>query len=132
MLGALTACDDDHDALAGPDDQGTLFFTRNAVPNAYMDALCEGRVVKDSAGCLRLSPPEAATLIWPVGWELMTRTDGTQDVVNTRGEPVGRVGGSLRLGGGFVPTLHDGTPLSDPVRKAALTTCPGMYWLVAG
>jgi hypothetical protein len=108
------------------DETGLLFLTQNVVPDAFMDALFEGRVVADRAGCLRLESPDAHTVVWPKGFGL----GGDLRVRSDRGAEVGRIGGSFRLGGGEVPSLHDGVPLSEADRVRAESRCPGRFWIV--
>lgn len=106
------------------------FFAQDEVPEVVPDALFEGRVLLDDAGCLRLDGPDAHTVIWPKGYSL-TVTDGALAVRDGGGEPVGRIGGTFRLGGGEVPFLHDGIPMAKADREAAEAACPGRFWIVA-
>lgn len=107
----------------------TLFFTQTVVPDAVMDALFQGRVSRDVAGCLRLDLDDRHTVIWPKGFSL-DRRPGHLVVLDAGGDAVGRIGGHFRLGGGEVPFLHAGIPLSDADRERAEARCPGRYWIV--
>jgi hypothetical protein len=111
-----------------------FFITQNVAPNAVMDALFQGRVVADAAGCLRLDSPDRVTVIWPRGFTLEPRAGGSPagglQVHDARGRSVGRIGGEFRLGGGEVPWLPDGIPLAADVRQHAVRRCPGIFWIV--
>lgn len=133
-LVALAACSNapaaDPVSLArGPGGEGTVFLAQTEAPEAIMDALFEGRVVRDPAGCLRLDGPDPATVVWPKDFSLEER-GGELLVVAEDGGVAGRVGGPFRLGGGEVPFLHDGIPVSDEDRRLAAERCPGRYWIV--
>lgn len=106
------------------------FFTQDEVPEVVPDALFEGRVLLDDAGCLRLDGPDAHTVIWPKGYSLAV-AEGALAVRDGGGETVGRIGGAFRLGGGEVPFLHDGIPMAKVDREAAEAACPGRFWIVA-
>lgn len=108
--------------LSGGDD--VIFLVQRVEPTVVMEALFEGRVVPDSAGCLRLAGPDPATVVWPYG----ARLDGLT-VRDAAGRTIGRIGGPFRLGGGEVPALHTGIPLSAAEREAA-RRCPGRFWIV--
>jgi hypothetical protein len=77
-------------------------------------------------GCLRLDTPDTHTVIWPKGFDL----GADLRVRDDRGAVVGRIGGAFRLGGGEVPSLHDGIPLSEADRVRAGSRCPGRFWIV--
>ncbi|HZD05483.1 MAG TPA: hypothetical protein VE173_11205 [Longimicrobiales bacterium] len=111
------------------DTPGPLFFALSQRPNAVMEALFQGRVSLDDAGCLRFDSSEPATVIWPFRSSLED-SDGVLRVLDEAGDEIGRIGGEFRLGGGFVQTLHDGIPLSDSDQALATDRCPGVYWIV--
>ena len=96
-----------------------------------MDALFQGRVVTDAAGCIRLDspPPDAGTVVWPFGFTL-AREGRVLSVRDAAGREVGRIGGSFRFGGGHVPFLHEGTGFSAAERARAEARCPGTFWIV--
>lgn len=134
-LAALAACSSTD--LQGPGDtpslvdgEDVLFLTQSASPQAVMDALFEGRVARDDAGCLRLDLPGEHTVIWPNGFTLAEAADGSLRVLDADGREVGRVGGRFRLGGGEVATLHEGIPMTEEDRREARERCPGRYWIV--
>jgi hypothetical protein len=106
-----------------------LFITQNVIPNAVMDALFQGRIVADEAGCLRLQPGDRVTVVWPRGFTL-ERVSGTFLVRDADGRAVGRIGDTFRLGGGEVPYLHQGIGLSAADRQLATSRCPGLFWIV--
>lgn len=108
--------------VSGGDD--VVFLVQRVQPTAVMEALFEGRVAPDSAGCLRLAGPDPATVVWPYG----ARLDGTT-VRDAAGRTIGRLGGPFRLGGGEVSELHTGMALSAAERAAA-ARCPGRFWIV--
>lgn len=110
---------------------GVTFLVMTMTPEASMDALFEGRVVADEAGCLRLDGPDPATVVWPQGTAIEEEDDGTIRIVSGDGEVVGHVGGAFALGGGEVPSLHDGLGFTQADRDLAETHCPGRYWIVA-
>ena len=108
----------------GPDGQ-TITFLRQAPAVAGMDALLEGTLVLDDNGCLRvqhenLPLDEAPVVIWHYDFTLSV-TDDEILVQNGTGEPVGRVGEWMRLGGGESRTIV------EPELPAA---CPGPYWIL--
>jgi hypothetical protein len=102
-----------------------LFLVQHETPLAVMDALHTGRVAADGSGCLRIDGATPTTVVWPKGFALDGRT-----VRDERGRSIGRLGGGFRLGGGEVPLLHDGIPLSTEARAAAEERCPGRFWIV--
>lgn len=117
------------DSLAFQERTGIVFITQNVVPDAVMEALFEGRVVADAAGCLRLDSPDPATVVWPKGFT-MTANGSTMVVRDAEGSEVGQIGGSFSLGGGEVQSLHGGIGVSAADRERAETHCPGRYWIV--
>lgn len=112
-------------------DAGEVLFLTETVPAAlHMQALYKGNVIADAAGCLRLAGTgEQHTVVWPFGFELRRRK-GVATVVDPNGRVIGEIGGAFTLGGGEIPTLHDGIPLSDAQRAQARERCPGRYWIV--
>lgn len=123
---ALVACS----APTDPDEAGpVLFLTQNAVPDATMDALFEGRVSLDGAGCLRLDLDGEHTVVWPTGYTLES-TDRGLAVRDGEGRVVGHVAGSFRLSGGEVQALHDGIGMDRGEKAEAEIRCPGRYWIV--
>lgn len=106
-------------------EEELFFFTQSATPDVVMDALFTGRVVRGEEGCLRLDSPTGPTVIWPAGYSLDGRT-----VRDAFGD-VGSIGGTFRLGGGEVPSLHDGIRVTANTRQRAEAQCPGKYWIAA-
>lgn len=103
-----------------------LFLTAAQPATVSMQALFEGRVVVDQAGCIRLDSPDPATVIWPHGFRLAVR-DGQLLVRDSAGREIGSIGGAFRFGGGEVPELS----ASIVADHAAVTArCPGRYWIV--
>ena len=121
----LGACE-----FIGLDDNndGALFITQSAPQAAVMQALYVGAVTREG-DCYRLAgDPAGHTVVWPHGFRL---AGPKKDMVMTdAGKVIGQIGGEFRLGGGEVETLWEGGPVANPARQAALTTCPGRYWLV--
>lgn len=114
----------------GVDDGEVLFLTETVPATMHMQALYEGNVIADAAGCLRLTGMGLQhTVVWPFGFELRRRM-GVATVVDPAGRVIGEIGGAFALGGGEIPTLHDGIPLSDAQRALARDRCPGRYWIV--
>lgn len=132
---AVSACaiSDGTDPLATGlgGSEGPLFLVQSEPATAVMDALFEGSIREDDAGCLRTQATGAigATVVWPYGFTLRTLGDDPY-VMNADGRVVGRIGGVFLLGGGYVPSLHEGIPLADAARAAATERCPGSYWIV--
>jgi len=106
-----------------------IFLALSEPPNAHMDALFNGTVTIDAAGCIRLQNAERSTVVWPYGFTL----DDSDDQLRVRdasGRVLGRVGGTFRFGGGHVPELHEGIDLTQAQRERARTSCPGDFWIV--
>lgn len=106
-----------------------VFMTQNVVPAATMDALFQGRVVADRAGCLRLDSPDPPTVVWPHGYRVRVGPDGVR-ILDRDGHTVGSVGKRFSLGGGEVPALADGMGFTEADRELAESRCPGRYWIV--
>lgn len=105
-----------------------LFLTAAQPATESMQALFEGRVVIDAAGCIRLDSPDPATVIWPHGFSLVARA-GQVHVRDSTGREIGSIGGAFRFGGGEVQELS-GSIMNAQARSAALARCPGRYWIV--
>jgi hypothetical protein len=137
MLAVLAGCANGTSEVAEPpgavllDGTGheVVFLTLDRVPGAHMEALFDGPLVLDAQGCLRGGDEEAATFIWPYGFDAVPGTSGLE-IRDRDGGLVGRPGESVRLGGGIVATLHGGIPMDPGVRETARTRCPGRYWIV--
>ncbi|HEU0300799.1 MAG TPA: hypothetical protein VFR37_15160 [Longimicrobium sp.] len=130
-LAAAAACAASADGgPTGEDPSGTLFFSQTEVPNAYMQALFDGRIYRDAAGCLRLelqgNPHDTA--VWPYGFTLDDR-GGELHVLDAGGRSIGRVGGHFRFGGGEQDSVK-WLRVSERQRELARTRCPGKYWVV--
>src|SRR5688572_6031590 len=107
-----------------------IFLARSQAATAEMEALFTGRVAVDDVGCLRLDTDDRHTVVWPSGFTLRVEDDGTAYVISADGRRVGGIGGYFELGGGEVPALHEDVSLSPADRAAALSACPGRYWIV--
>lgn len=116
------------DPLLFQERTGVVFVTQNVVPAAVMEALFEGPVVADPAGCLRLDSPDNATVVWPKGFTI-TENGSRMVVHDATGRAIGTIGESFRLGGGEVQSL-DGSSVSAADRERATAHCPGRYWIV--
>ncbi len=114
----------------GP-DAALLFLVQRAPPAAAMDALYQGRVEVDQAGCFRLSDePDRHTVVWPFGFGL-ARDDVSLVILDDHGREAARVGHLLRLGGGEAADLAAIDVLAPDMLSAALTRCPGRFWIAA-
>ena len=109
--------------------EGLVFISMRVVPNAHMEALYEGRVVADAAGCLRLDSPDPATVVWPKGYALADGSEWTS-ILDADGTVVGVVGGEFSLSGGEVPSLPVEMGFTQADRDLAESRCPGKYWIV--
>lgn len=116
------------DPLDFQEQTGIVFIRQNETPTAVMEALFEGRVIADAAGCLRFDSPDPATVVWPKDFT-MVRSGSEMLVRDPVGREIGRVGGTFRLGGGEVSSLQ-GAAMSAADRQRADTRCPGRYWIV--
>lgn len=122
------ACDPPSGPEAGSrlgDDGEVIFFVQGAPATVVMDALFDGVVSRDAAGCLRLAGPDPATVVWPFGFRLVLGR-----VSDGEGRGIGRLGERFRFGGGEVRFLPDGLGLSDSERRLVEAWCPGRYWIV--
>jgi hypothetical protein len=123
----LVSCSAD---TVNPKDSGEILFLTSSEPaTAHMQALWDGRVSADAAGCLRLDGPDRHTVVWPHGFQLREQ-GSTIAVTDAGGRLVGTIGGSFRFGGGEMPTLHEGIALSAVDRQAVIRRCPGRFWIV--
>jgi hypothetical protein len=127
------ACDSregrDAELLASDANNDVIFLAQNVAAAAVMEALFEGRVINDPAGCLRLDSVDDATVVWPKGFSLVQQ-GGEYRIRDAGLRDVGRIGGVFRFGGGEVPYLHDGIALSVADRELGQTRCPGKFWIV--
>jgi hypothetical protein len=131
LLPLVAACGGDSGPepnLTGSENpEATVFLTESELPAGYMDALFQGRVVRDEQGCLRLESAQPATVIWPVGSTLESR-DGALYVKDGAGRELAKIGAVASFGGGYVPSAEYAS-LSARDRSLAQTRCPGQYWL---
>ncbi|HEX5726145.1 MAG TPA: hypothetical protein VFX98_11805 [Longimicrobiaceae bacterium] len=129
---AAAACtpgaDDGPSFTTNDDPSSVIFLAQDADPNAWMDALFRGQIVRDEQGCLRLET--GATAVWPAGYTLEARDDGLY-VRDTQGGVVGRVGDQFHLGGGWVDSLEWVEHLSAEKRALAEARCPGQFFVAA-
>lgn len=124
----LAACSTELFSTSSADD--VLFLVHKPVEHrSVMEALYQGTVVEID-GCLRFGDePAGHTVVWPPGFSL-NRKAGRLVVRDENGQSVGVIDGSFIFGGGEVPTLWEGGPLTEADRAAALSQCPGRYWIV--
>lgn len=111
---------------------GYLMLTQNATASVYPEALFQGELAADEAGCLKLQPSEGGqkvTALWPEGYELRDASTSPR-IVNAAGESVGTLGESFEFGGGEVHELPEALGFTDADRELAGERCPGLYWLV--
>lgn len=116
---------DNIEALAGP---GVVFITMRTTPAESMEALFEGRVLMDAAGCLRIDTADGATVVWPkdYGFEIAA---GVIRILDEQGDVIGHVGGTFELGGGEVPFLTEAAGFTGADQDLADSRCPGKYWI---
>lgn len=129
--GALAACETDATGLPARVDE-YVFLTQPHDLEVYPDALFEGVITVDAAGCIRLTGPEPdnSTVVWPAGSTL----DGSGHAPTVRdrqGNVIGVIGGSFTLGGGHTSNLGAITGLTEVEMDAVRGRCPGVFWLVA-
>jgi hypothetical protein len=134
VLAAATGCSRSPDAadpsnLLGSGSGGALLLTRNTTTGGSMEALFEGEVVRDAAGCLRLAGTDGATVVWPARFSLSGK-DGDLVVKDAEGQIAGRIGESFRLSGGSVPLVEAGIDVGPIDGAAAEERCPGRFWIV--
>ncbi len=133
IVAAIASCsptgDADPLALRNQEPSEVVFLFQNATPDAVMQALFQGRVITDDRGCLRLESTDRHTVVWPKGFTL-EGVGAELRVLDGTGTEVGQIGGSFSLGGGEVPFLHEGVPVSPADRQRAHESCPGRYWIV--
>ncbi len=94
-----------------------------------------GKLVVDGAVCLRLrlGSGESTAPLWMRGWGLEDG-DGGPRVLDAGGRTVGRLGGRVKLSGGYitdrmveVDAMVDGRTVRELLER-----CPGDYVLVSG
>jgi len=104
-------------------------MTQNVVPFEAMEALYEGSVVLDEAGCLRLGDAEGSTVIWPWGFTAQVAAEEVT-IRDREGAVAGLIGEAFSLGGGVVPELLDSLGFTQEDRDLAAAACAGDYWIV--
>ncbi len=124
----LGACSSSSPVLVGPEEP-VLFLAQKSQPNAVMEALFQGPVNLDQAGCFRMGDAAGPTVIWPFGSRLVREKTGLV-VVDRTGDELVRIGSNARIGGGNIPDLGALDVLTEPFLEAALRRCPGSYWIV--
>ena len=130
-LAACSASGGGGPSLTGNENpDATVFLAQNIRPDAVMEALYVGRVVRDEQGCLRTESEGGALVIWPYGSSLQAR-DGGLYVRIEEGRSIGRIGGSFRMGGGYVPAAAF-EHLSPSDRALAESRCPSTHYWVVG
>lgn len=129
---ALAACSRGEDrgpSLAGGEKpDATVFLVQSEPQDAVMEALYEGKIVRDAQGCLRIEGADPATVVWPYGFTLVGSGADLQ-VKDAAGRVLGRIGDSFKFGGGHVPSGNYAF-LPEPDRAAAAARCPGDVWIV--
>lgn len=85
-----------------PTDEG-VFFPTGAREDGYRDWAAGGTLVEDE-GCvfLRQEDGSLVLVLWPHGWSIERRADGTLRILDDMGAPVVEVGDQVTLGGGPV------------------------------
>lgn len=114
-----------------PGSDDSLFLTQLVRPASSMDALFDGVVTVDAAGCFRLGLGDShVTMVWPYGYRLISTIEGST-VVDEAGREIGRIGSQFRLGGGIVSSIPEGLIGPARRRQAAMARCPGQFWIAA-
>lgn len=141
LCGAAVACDDPAGPGAGEVETavslqvahtgGLLVLSQQSEPGASMAALFEGRVVADTAGCLRLDYDAAPTVVWPRGVRART-VAGEVWITDAAGTSVARVGDEFSLGGGEVEELFAELGFDPADQALAEARCPGRFWVMGG
>ena len=116
-------------------DYGSLAFPRQpAGDGARMEALVEGKLMRVE-GCLRIgladTPDESFLVLWPASVSLLVAPDGRIEVLDSDGRVVGRVGETIRLGGGAMEDPASVGFWHAQISYMPIMGCPGPYW-VAG
>lgn len=132
---ALAACSGGDAAGPAPEDgdadtEATVFLTQDVPSSVTMEALYAGKVNRDADGCLRVESEGGALVIWPYGFRLVGGGN-VLHVKNARGKNIGRIGGSFRMSGGYVPS-GSFERLSGTDRQRAQTRCPSTHYWVVG
>ncbi len=128
LAAALAACSGNDEVNEPGASRDVIFLAQTVAPTVVMEALFDGRVVRDPQGCIRLDSNEPATVIWPFGFSVVNSRYGLV-VLDDKGRNIGRIGKSFRFGGGYVDSLHSSIALSAADRQRA-AACPGQFWIV--
>ena len=109
-----------------------LFLSRTEPTTTAPDALFEGQMTIDEAGCIRLETTGevGVTAVWPHGFTL-ERDGETLRVHDDTDAAVATVGALTRLGGGQVDQLGPDLGFTTNDQELANARCPGKYWFVA-
>lgn len=121
-----------HSVISDPPGDESVFFPRqNFLPNAYMEALLEGRLVMED-GCLRVDGTYAGVVpVWPMGFSL--RSEGVRLVIVGNDRQPGvrlHVGGDVRMGGGYLSAENVQRWVDPAVYEQLVVQCPGEYFIV--
>jgi hypothetical protein len=127
-LAACSGADGRGPGAAGGEKSMPVFLVQREPQGAVMEALYQGKVVRDAQGCLRIEGADPATVVWPYGFTLEERGADLQ-VKDAAGRVLGRIGGTFKFGGGHVPPGNYAF-LPEPDRATAATRCPGDVWIV--
>ena len=116
-------------------DWGSLAFPRQpAGDGGVMEALVEGSLMREE-GCLRIGmendPDGSFLVLWPATASLLVAPDGLIEVLDSEGRVVGRVGETIRLGGGAMEDPASVVFWDAQIDGMPIMVCPGPYW-VAG
>lgn len=82
---------------------------------------------------MRLGSGECTVPLWMRGWGLET-ADGGPRVLDAGGRTVDRVGGKVKLSGGYITErmVEDDAMVNRRTVRELLECCPGDYFLVSG
>ncbi len=120
-------------STSGTVPSAEIFFPRAF--SAGFEAEGIGKLVVDGAVCLRLrlGSGESTAPLWMRGWGLEDG-DGGPRVLDAGGRTVGRLGGKVKLSGGYITDrmVEDDAMVDGRTVRELLERCPGDYVLVSG
>jgi hypothetical protein len=113
---------------------GSLYFPRQRATDEVMEALAEGPLSLID-GCLRVGTPgyedPGFLVLWPAVASVHMAEAGIIEVLDGNQQVVGRVGETIRLGGGAMESQATMELWERMITGLPIAGCPGPYW-VAG
>lgn len=117
-----------------PEGNSLGFPIQPAGDGSMMEALAEGPLSLVDR-CLRIgladSPGDGFLVLWPASVSLLVAQNGVIEVLDSQGWVVGRVGETIRLGGGAVEDPAGIVFWDERIPGMPIEGCHGPYW-VAG